>query len=289
MNAVPDIVPQQSIPPTLLSTHQGRKTLTLASLRAIMKRPDCTGVQVGFCTWRQRRMWAPVGTDDWRYLYRHIARMFAESIAEHIARTGVRAGNIDDIVAALLRAASENRFNGRARVEADIRAATERPAIVALTPRVAEKLAAAVEANRAWNAIPVEDTDRDRLGHIWATARAAAVMEFAASRSWTIKVRSEVWHDAGRPFSIEQLRRGDNVARESDGRDDYGTPRGVLDHCEYYKVGNRPVALLSHTYVPWSDVVDFAFRRDLRVERLPLSWYFPDKCIAALFTSKGIA
>ncbi len=76
---------------------------------------------------------------------------------------------------------------------------------------------------------------------------------------------------AGRRVKLAEVRYGD-----------------VLDHCEYFSWNRQPVAILSHTYKAWTRCEAFAAQHGLTVERLPYSWYFPGRSLAALFT-RGVA
>jgi hypothetical protein len=109
------------------------------------------------------------------------------------------------------------------------------------------------------------------------TAAKVAVRDaFAAERGWRISARS---------FTIDQLRTGHNVAR----RGDFDSHPRPIDHPEYFRLAQRPwrpVAILSHEYSPFTDVLALAARKGLIAELLPESWYSPGCCSAVLYTSR---
>ena len=102
--------------------------------------------------------------------------------------------------------------------------------------------------------------------------RLRAVKGFAEARGWRVSKRF---------FTPEDLRAG-RVGREKGNRH---SPE--IDHAQCFFDGFRhPVALLTHSYAPWEQLVAFAEAQHLSIERLPVSWYNPDGCIAALLTRK---
>jgi hypothetical protein len=120
-----------------------------------------------------------------------------------------------------------------------------------------------------WQATWNDPTNRAKL----LAARQEAREAFARSRGWTI----------AQPFTLGQLKRGSMHRRQ----EEHFEQNAVLDHPEHFRSGFRPVAILVHTYAPWSAVQDFAARNQLSAERLPFSWYSPRGCNAVLLTPIG--
>jgi hypothetical protein len=111
----------------------------------------------------------------------------------------------------------------------------------------------------------------------WFASLAAARDEFARSRGW-ICVKPSL-----KFFTLGQLR-GIPIRRHPDSY--HYLECGVIDHAEYFKLGLRPVAILSHTWRPWDECLALAECEQLHVERLDWSWYDPRNRIAALFTER---
>lgn len=67
--------------------------------------------------------------------------------------------------------------------------------------------------------------------------------------------------------------------------------RWCIDHYEYMasRYRSRPVAILTHGYAPWPEMVRYAAEIGLKVERLPFSWYYPDVTTAAIFSGYRFA
>jgi hypothetical protein len=104
--------------------------------------------------------------------------------------------------------------------------------------------------------------------------RQRATKDFAAARGWRV---------AKRFFTPEALRDG-RIPRRYQANGHFPE----VDHAQCFFDGRRhPVALLTHSYAPWEQLVAFAEAQHLRIERLPVSWYNPDGCIAALLTRKS--
>ena len=94
--------------------------------------------------------------------------------------------------------------------------------------------------------------------------------EFGRQYGWKI----------GKPFSLEQLKRGTAPRRWAE-----RLPQGpVYDHVEYYRQAGKPVGLITHAYLDADRLVS-AIRSDgLQVRLLKRSWYFPSATQAALVT-----
>lgn len=92
-------------------------------------------------------------------------------------------------------------------------------------------------------------------------------------RGWTLKKQS---------FAITylQLRPSDLAPREC---------HWCIDHHDYFLERSRPVAILTHGYAPWPEMVKYAAEIGLKVERLPFSWHNPDKTTAAIFSGYRFA
>lgn len=102
--------------------------------------------------------------------------------------------------------------------------------------------------------------------------RLRAAKSFAAARGWRVSKRF---------FAPEALR--DGRTRRDQGNKHFPE----IDHAQCFFDGRRhPVALLTHSYAPWEKLVAFAEAQHLSIERLPVSWYYPGGCIAALLTRK---
>ncbi|HTC52012.1 MAG TPA: hypothetical protein VK700_08765 [Steroidobacteraceae bacterium] len=139
-------------------------------------------------------------------------------------------------------------------------------------------------ANSAWNhAVREALPTRWQLRHEYDFARAelsrlqrACAIELAASCGWKIYSGTKGW------ITISQLIAGNFHGSTSERSDE--NPGHVLDHRDCFTLERRPVAILSHSYVPWDACVTFARQRNLIPERLPFSWYYPERTIAVLFT-----
>lgn len=102
--------------------------------------------------------------------------------------------------------------------------------------------------------------------------RLRAAKVFARARGWRVSKRF---------FTPEDLR--DGRARRDQGNRHFPE----IDHAECFFDGRRrPIALLTHSYATWEMLVTFAEAQRLSIERLPVSWYYPGGCIAALLTRK---
>jgi hypothetical protein len=104
-------------------------------------------------------------------------------------------------------------------------------------------------------------------------ARDRAAREFASSRGWTFHAR--------RSFTLEKLR--DERANWSG--DGYGLG-STLDHPDYFWLGRKPIALVSHTYTQLGRCLGWADAKQLHAELLPASWYYPAGATAVLYTRK---
>jgi hypothetical protein len=141
-------------------------------------------------------------------------------------------------------------------------------------------------ANAAWNLAV-----REKLPTRWqlrreydyadaelARLQRACANELAAARGWKIYSGTKGW------ITISQLLAGNFHGSTSERSDE--NPGHVIDHRDNFTLDRRPVAILSHTYVPWDDCVTFARQRNLVPERLPFSWYYPERTTAVLFTRR---
>jgi hypothetical protein len=123
--------------------------------------------------------------------------------------------------------------------------------------------------------------EHSRLSNALHAAKQTARESFAVDHGWSISERG---------FTLEMLRQARGARCVSSDWEGDQHSDGVLDHCEYFSAGPRknskPQALLTHTYVEWVKVLEFATEHGLAVQALPGSWYFPGGCIAAVFTRK---
>jgi len=101
--------------------------------------------------------------------------------------------------------------------------------------------------------------------------RTAQRNAFARSRGWKV----------ADPFTVAQLKAGRMTGPRWDG---VGISGREIDHPDYFTIGRKPAAILSHSYGPWEDSAQFARDEGLNVEQLPYSWYYPLNAHAALFT-----
>jgi hypothetical protein len=100
--------------------------------------------------------------------------------------------------------------------------------------------------------------------------RLRAAKDFATARGWRLSKRF---------FAPEALLNG--RTRRDQGNQHFPE----IDHAQCFFDGCRhPIALLTHSYARWEQLVAFAEAQHLNIERLPVSWYNPDGCIAALLT-----
>lgn len=96
--------------------------------------------------------------------------------------------------------------------------------------------------------------------------RERAATSFATANGWCVATGS---------FTLAEVMLGHLNPMLRDGSSKGATPPvdGLdLDHVERFRVGRRPVALLTHSYNMRSAPAD----PRVRVEELPASWYFPD-------------
>jgi len=101
--------------------------------------------------------------------------------------------------------------------------------------------------------------------------RTAQRSAFASSRGWKV----------ADSFTVAQLKAGRLTGPSWDG---VGISGRELDHPEYFTIGRKPVAILSHSYAPLENSAKFARDEGLHIEQLPYSWYYPLNAIAVLFT-----
>ncbi len=125
-----------------------------------------------------------------------------------------------------------------------------------------------------------------------------ACAQFAASRGWRVYKGAQVWISTGQ-LAAGRMTQGKRCLYSGGYPGDIPTPTGtrVLDHRQGFvrtpagKTSQQscryPVAILSHTYGPWEDCVEYAEHCGLDIERLPHSWYYPEEAIAALFITKA--
>jgi hypothetical protein len=165
----------------------------------------------------------------------------------------------------------------------------QRPRAVELTSPKLEAATRAAHAaydraNTAWNlAVKEQLPSRWQLRREYDVANAelvrqqrACANELAASRGWKVYSGTKGW------VSVSQLIAGNFHGTTIERGDE--NPDHVIDHRDSFTLDRRPVAILSHSYAPWDDCVTFARQRNLIPERLPFSWYYPERTIAVLFT-----
>jgi hypothetical protein len=119
--------------------------------------------------------------------------------------------------------------------------------------------------------------------------------EFASSRGWTYSTAS---HPHGKPFSFKKLADKSKLVLIDRVRGfapryrvpEPGWPSGdhrLVDHPTYFKLNTRPyqpVAILAHSYdMNRANHEAYAESIGIRVEFLPWSWYYPGRCLAALY------
>jgi hypothetical protein len=94
--------------------------------------------------------------------------------------------------------------------------------------------------------------------------------KLAAERGWTIS----------RYFTLQELKEGRRARRGLP----YDIEGLILKHPDFFKLGQQPIAIVSHTYAPWEKCVEFAQDHRLDAEKLDFSWYYPGGTLAVLFT-----
>jgi len=101
--------------------------------------------------------------------------------------------------------------------------------------------------------------------------RAACRQAFADSRGWR-------WNRKAWTADLAKDARGSNGS-------------SFLDHVEFFDaVGERKVALVTHSYAPAREIADYAARRGYIAEKLPFSWWNPrfgGGCCCVVFTRKA--
>lgn len=86
------------------------------------------------------------------------------------------------------------------------------------------------------------------------------------------------WSVAKTLFTFESLTTGRSR------RSEIMTTGELIDHPECFRERNRPIALLTHSFTTDREpFVALARESGLAVEFLDWSWYFPERCLAALF------
>jgi hypothetical protein len=97
------------------------------------------------------------------------------------------------------------------------------------------------------------------------------------------------WRVAKTDFSLRQLLAGHAGRYLS--ADYLGTRHyPEIDHEECFRVPvrpYRPAAILTHSYAPQGEVLEFAERCGFDAEVLPWSWYYPSSCVAVLLTRRA--
>ncbi|HLQ85596.1 MAG TPA: hypothetical protein VK110_05535 [Salinisphaeraceae bacterium] len=142
-----------------------------------------------------------------------------------------------------------------------------------------------IEELREW----AEETHRVRGLFRWNAYRYGVLREawlelqkqFAAKRGWRV---------AGRPFSTAQLLEGRHNRNDADYCGISGLP--YMDHCEYYRLPQRPyrpAAIVTHSYSTPGDIRAYANSNGFCCEFLPWSWYCPGETVAAVITAKNSA
>ena len=92
------------------------------------------------------------------------------------------------------------------------------------------------------------DENRDKRSDS-SEARYLATLQRAARDRFS---RERGWRTARAEVTVNRLKAGRWI------KPDYRSYASVLDHCESFSCGGRPVAILSHSYAPWEECVAFA-------------------------------
>jgi hypothetical protein len=101
----------------------------------------------------------------------------------------------------------------------------------------------------------------------WKSLQARELNRIASVRGWSVSKKA---------FSVESLRTGKRI------RGLLLWHSSVIDHPEFFLLDDRPIAICSHSYLPWSECESFATANELTIERLASSWY-SELTTAALF------
>jgi hypothetical protein len=81
--------------------------------------------------------------------------------------------------------------------------------------------------------------------------------------------KSRGWSENKRGFSIRRLQKHERRR----GAVDLWHPE--IDHPDYFDAESGPAGIVTHSYSDWPTLSAFARQNNLRVERLPFSWYSP--------------
>jgi hypothetical protein len=138
-------------------------------------------------------------------------------------------------------------------------------------------LALAAEHHARWHRLACDQSvPREKLlaaRHQWYATQRDIIKQFVAERGWRLS----------KPFSVAQLNRQRTKYARLNGfwsAASFEPSPDTVDHPTFFSA-HGPVAAVMHTYATsFTPAYEFAARRQLIVEPLPWSWYYPRKCIA---------